>query len=161
MTVDHRGNLPVGAAGVEADAAAVQVAPHGGGGLSDLGAVLQGQIQDLQLLLVKLIEEGAVKIPLPAGGIGLLQPPGQLRAAAYRYPETAGGPQQKFHIPLHIPVIRLRHLGRAVDKGVVYRNLPLVPLHRNGNRHLGVLEVSLPPNSEGNERRIQLRGMLH
>ena len=49
LAVNHGGDLPVGAAGVEADAAAVQIAADGFGDLVGSGAIFQRQVNDLQI----------------------------------------------------------------------------------------------------------------
>ncbi len=61
LAVDHSGNFAVGSACVKADAAAVQMTADGHGLLVGLGAGIQGQIYDLQMLFVQLEEEVVVK----------------------------------------------------------------------------------------------------
>ncbi len=98
---------------------------------------------------------------LAVGGIGLLQAPGNLGAAADAHPEAADGPEQEFHIPLHIPVIGLSHFRGAVDEGVLHGDAALVPLHGDGNGLLRALEVGGAPDPEGNKAGVQLGSMLH
>ena len=69
--------------------------------------------------------------------------------------------QQEFDVPLQIPVVGLCHLGGAVDTGVVDGHPALIPLHGDGYWLLGVLQVGLPPDPEGDKGGIQLGGMLH
>ena len=161
LTVDDGGDLPVGAAGIKADAAAVHVAADGLRNLIGGGAGLQRQIQNFQIPLIELVHKVKVKLALTVSGIALLQPLGQLRAAADGNPEAAGGPQQELHIPLHIAVIRLRHFRRAMDKGVMDGDTVLVPLQSDGNGLRRILQISGPPDTKGDKLGVQLGGMLH
>ena len=147
--------------GVKADAAAVHVAAHGLRHLVGRRAFLQRQIQDFQIPLVELIDKGVVKVPLPLGGVGLLQPLGQLAAAADGHPESAGGPEQELDVPLYIPVVSLGHLRGAVNEGVMDRNPALIPLQSDGQGLFGIFQVGFPPYAKGNKGRIQLGGVLH
>ena len=161
LAVDDSGNLPVGAACVKADAAALHVTAHGLGGLVGGGALGQGLVDDLQLPLVELEEEGVVEITLAALGVGSLQPCGQGGAAADGDPEAADGPQQELDVTLHIAVVGLGHFGGAVDEGLVDGNLALVALNGDGDGLLCAVEVSGAPDTEGDEALIQLRSVLH
>ena len=161
LAVDDSGDLPVGAAGVEADAAAVHMAAHGLSHLVGGRALLQRQIQNLQIPLVELIDEGKIKVALTLGGVGLLQPLRQLAAAADGHPEAAGGPQQELDITLHIAVVGLCHFGGAVNHGVVDGNPTLVPLQCDGQRLGSALQIRLAPDTKGNKGGIQLGCVLH
>ena len=112
-------------------------------------------------MLVNLMEEHAIKLALTLRGVGLLQALGKLRAAADIDAEAAGGPQQELHIALHIAIVCLSHLGRAVDEGMMDGDTLIVTLYSDGNGLLGILEISLTPHTEGNKGRIQLGSMFH
>ena len=161
LAVDNGGYLPVRAAGVKADAAAVHIAAHRLGDLVGGGAGLQRQIKDFQLLLVELLHKAIVEFPLTAGLVSRLQFLRQLGAAADGDLKAADGPQQELHIPLHIPVVGFRHVGGAVDEGVVHGDPAPVTLHGDGDGLLRVLQVGLPPDAEGDKGGVQLGGMLH
>ena len=161
LAVDHGRDLPVGTAGVEADAAAVQIAADGLGHFIGGGAGVQGQVNDLQVALVELVEEGEFKVTFPLGVVGLFQPLGKRAAAADAHPETADGPQQELDIALHIAVVGLGHFRRAVDAGVVDGNAALVPLNGDGDGLLRVLQIGGAPHAEGDKLLIQLGRMLH
>ena len=134
---------------------------HRLGDLVGGGAAFQRQIQNLQIPLIELVHKGEIEVTLALGGIGLLQPLSQLRAAADGDAEAAGGPQQELHIAFHVAVVRLRHCGGAVDEGSVNGNPALVPLQSDGDGLFRALQVGLPPDAEGNEAGVQLGWMLH
>ena len=161
LPVNNGGNLPVRAARVKADAAAIHMAAHGLRHLIGSGAGFQRQIQDLQVPLIELVDKSEIKLALTLGGVSLLQPLRQFAAATDGNPEAAGRPEQELDIALYIPVIRLGHFRSAVDAGMMHGNTALVTLYRNGNGLLGVLQIGRAPNTEGNKLRIQFRGMLH
>ena len=161
LAVNDSGDLPVGSAGVEADAAAVQMAAQGLGSLVGSGALIQRQRNDLQLLLIKLLEEVIVKSTLAIDRIGGLQFLGQLITAADIDLEATDGPQQELHIPLHIPVVSLSHFSGSVDLGVVNGNIALILFNSNGNGLSSTLQVALCPQAEGDKFRIQFRDILH
>ena len=161
FTVHHCGDLPVGAACVKADAAAVHVAAHGLRLFIGGGAAFQRQVQDFQVPLVELVHKGEVKVPLTFGGVGLLEPLRQLGAAADGHPEAAGGPEQELDVTFYIPIIGLGHIFRAVDEGVVDRYVALIPLNGDGNGLFCILQVGGAPDAEGNEFRVQLGGVFH
>ena len=58
-------------------------------------------------------------------------------------------------------VIRLRHVRRAMDAGVVDGNTALVPLNGNGDGLLRVLQIGGAPHAEGDKLRVQFGRMLH
>ena len=161
LAVNHSRNLPVGTAGIKANAAAVHMSTHRLSHFIGLRALLQGQAQNLQGCFIDLMEEGAVKMPRSVRGVVFLQPLSQIGAAAHGYPEAAGGPEQEFDIPLHIPVVGLSHFRGAVDAGVVDRDAALVPLNSDGDGLLGVLQVNFPPDTEGDEGGVQFGGVFH
>ena len=160
LAVDDSGDLTVGTAGIKADAAAVHVAADGTGGLVGSGAGAQGQIQDLQLALVELLEEVVIEEADTVSGVGLLQLLGDLGATADTDLKTADGPQQELDIAFHIAVVRISHFGSAVDIGVAHGNMTLVTLNSNGDGVLGALQISIGPNAEGDKIRVQRRNVL-
>ena len=159
--IHHGADLPVRPAGIKADAAAVHVAANGTGAFVCLRTLFQRQINDLQRALVELLEKVAVKGPDALRGIVLLQPPGDLRAAADIHPEAADGPQQEFYIPLHIPVIRLCHSICAVDHCPADGKIALFPFYGNGDGLPRTLAVGIRPNPKGNKTGVQLRYVFH
>ena len=161
LAINHGRDLPVGTAGVEADAAAVQIAADGFGDLVGSGAIFQRQVNDLQIPLIELVEEGKVKMPLALGVVGLFQPLGKLAASADAHPEAADGPQQELNIALHVAVVGLGHFRRAMDAGVVDGNAALVPLNGDGDGLLRVLQIGGAPHAEGDKLRVQFGRMLH
>ena len=68
LAVDHGRDLPVGTAGVEADAAAVQIAADGFGDRDwRPGQSSRGRSTIFQIPLIELVEERIVKMPLALG----------------------------------------------------------------------------------------------
>ena len=160
LAVDHSGDLAVGSTGIKADAAAIHMTTDGAGGLIGLGAGTQGQIQDLQLALIELLEEIIVEESDTLGGVGLLQLLSDLAAAADAHTEATDGPQQELDIALHIAIVSLSHLGGTVDEGVTDGNMALIPLHSDGEGLLSTLEVGIRPDTEGDKLRVKGRNML-
>ena len=161
FAVDDSGDLSIGAACIKTNAAAIHIPAHGLRLLVGGRAAFQRKVENLQLLLVHLLDEGVVKLTLTCGGVGLLELLCQLRAAADGNLEPADGPQQELHIPLHIAVVSIAHLGSAVDEGAVDGDAAPIPFHGDGNGLLRVLQVGFPPYAEGDKGFVQLGGMLH
>ena len=160
LAIDDGRDLPVGAACIKADAAAIQMTAHGEGGFIGLGTFVQGQVQDLKVLFVELVEEIAVEAPLAFGTVSGLQLFCDGRAAADIDPETADGPQQELYITLHKAVVCLFHFGSAVNVGVDNGDLTVVALNGDGYGLLGALQVAVYPHTEGNKAGIQLRDVI-
>ena len=160
LAVDDSGNLPVRAAGIKADPAAVGVAADGTGGFVRSGAFAQGQIQNLQRTLVELLEEIKVESTLALRGVCSLKLFGDVAAAADIHFETADGPQQELHIAFHEAIVSGSHFCRAVDFRVADGDEAFVPLNSDGNILGGTLFVFVHPNTKGNEAGIQLGAVL-
>ena len=161
LAVNDSGDLPVRAACVKADPAAVHIAAHGLRHFVGSGTFLQRQIQNLQIPLIELIDKGVVEMALTLGSVSLLQALGQLAAAADGHTEAAGGPQQELHIALHIAVVGLGHFGGAMDEGSMNGDTALIPLHRNGHRLPGILQVCRTPDTKRNKGGVQLGRVFH
>ena len=124
------------------------------------GATFQRQIPDFQIHLVKFMEEVEVKGTLAGGRVVPDHLLGDFRGTADGYPEAADGPQEELDHPLHIAVIGLSHVWRSMDKGVADGNLPLVPLHGDGDGLLCIFQVCVHPDAEGDKAGIQLGRVL-
>ena len=161
LAVDHRRHLAVGAAGVKANAAAVHITADGPGLFIGLRTLLQRQVDDLHVLLVKFKEKVAVKGTPTLGRIHLLQLFGNVAAAADVHPEAADGPQQKLHVPFHKTQVGLSRLGAVMDVGTAHTDQTVVALHRNGDGVCSAFFVLGHPTTEGDEIRIQLGPVLH
>ena len=161
FSVDHRRNLPVRTAGIEADAAAVQMTTNGLRTFIGSRAAFQREIQDLQLPLINLFKEITIKSPCSFFAVGLLQSGGDIAAATDADPETTDGPKKEFYISLHIPIVRIEHLLGAVDKGIPHGSVAFVPLNGDGDGLFCTLAVGICPQTEGDKFRIQCRNILH
>ena len=159
LPVDDGGHLPVGAAGVKADAAATQVAAHG------LGIALLGghgvAVHHLEGLLVDVGHEIGVKGPLAAHAVGGLHGLIDALVAADIDLEAAHIPQHGLDEAVHVVDVGLSHVGRAVDKGLVDGHLAAGPLHRDVQRLFGVLQKSGAELAQGEKTGIQLRHIFH
>ena len=155
LPVDDGGHLPVASAGVEADAAAAQVAAHG------LGIALLGghgvAVHHLKGLLIHVGHELGVKAPLAAHAVGGLHGLINVLAAAEIDLEAAHIPQHGLDEPIHIVGVGLRHVRRAVDKGLVHGHLAAGPLHGDVQGLPGVLQKRGAELAQGQETGVQLR----
>ena len=154
LPVDDGGDLPVGAAGVKADAAAVQVAADGLGLLVGGGEVLLGAEHDLEAPLEDVVHKVPVEVPDAAGHIGLLQLFRGLLAAADGDPPAAHAPEQELDGALHEAVVGL---GKALvpEEGLKDGNAPVVPLHGHLEGPAGFTQKGVRPDGEGDEARLQ------
>ena len=157
--IDHCRHLPVRSACVKANAAAVQMPADGPGCFVGFRTLVQRQIHDLHGNFIDVLHKLGVKFSLTRQGICRLQPLSQGTTATDINPETTHRPQQKLYKPLHIAVVRLRHLRRAVDLRMVHRNMALIPLHCNRQRLLRPFLIGLHPSAKGDKLRIQLGQM--
>ena len=161
FAVDHSGNLPIGTAGVKANATAVQMAADGHGVLVGGRRFFVGQVDHFQIPLIELLYEVKVKGAFAVGLIGAAQLLRQLGAAADVDPEATDGVEQEFDDPLHIAVIGIAHFGSAVNSGVSDGDMSFVPFHGDGQRNGSTLLIVLHPDAEGNEAGVQNGGVLH
>ena len=137
------------------------MAAQGLGNLIGSGASFQGQVDDLKIHLVELMEEVKVKGPFARKGVVL---PELLRnggASADIDLEAADGPQQELYHSFHVPVVGLGHFRRAVDTCSADRDPALIPFHGNGDRLLRALQIGVHPDTEGDKAGIQLGNVLH
>ena len=158
LAVDDCGDLPVTPAGVEADAAALQVAAHGLGGVLGYGDVVHQD--DLEGVL----KDGGHVVPvelLPAAGA--VDAPEILRDALVAADvdlEAALHPQDGLDQAVDIVVVRLGHLRGAVDKGAAGGHLSVGPLHGDAHRLFGGLQEGAVKAHEGDKFRIQRGNVL-
>ena len=92
FAVDHSGDFSIGAACVKTDAAAIHIPAHRFRLFVGGRAGIQRKVENLQILLVHLLDESAVKLTFAGGRVGILESLGQLRAAADGNLEPADGP---------------------------------------------------------------------
>ena len=157
LAVDDGGDLPVGAARVEADAAALQMAAHGLGGVMALGDGVRQH--HLEGMLVDPRHEVPVELPLPAPAVDgaevVIDAP-----VVHVDPEAALHPQGRLHQAVDVVPVRLRLLRRAVDEGPGGGDLPVRALYGDGHGLFrGLQEGGVEPQ-DGDELRIELGDVL-
>ena len=157
LTVDHGAHLPVRAAGVKADAGAVQMAAHALGLLEGRGLLAVRQGRHFKGALVDVGHEVAVKGAAAALAVGVGHIGGQCVVAADGHLEAAPAPQQKLHQTVHIILIRGLHLGRAVHLALPGADLAAAAFHCNAQRLGGVLFVSLEKQPQRHKAGVQHR----
>ena len=153
LPVHHGGDLPVAAAGVEADAAAVHVAADGLGvvlGLRDLVAEhhLEGVLKDVaHVVEVEVLAAGEAEVLLEilAGGLA----PRHVDLVAALHPKD--GLDQAVEI---VPV-GLGHLRGVVDEGVADGHLAAGPLHGDVHRLFGGGQEGPVELEDGQKIRVQ------
>ena len=128
LAVDDGGHLAVGAAGVEADAAAVQMAANGLGIVLLLRQRLTGN--DFKGTLIDTGHKVGVKGAGTLSGIGCFQRLINGLVAADVHPEAALHPKQCLHQTVHIVTVGLGHVGRTVDERLTDGHLTVGTLHR-------------------------------
>ena len=131
--VHHRGDLAVASAGVEADAAAVQIPAHRRGGGIGLRRFGQGADFHGEVPLIHAAHEVRVERAGAAGGVGFGDITAQGLVAADHHFPAAVSPQQHFHGAFHIHLVRLIHGGGAVNLQTAHSHLALVALHGHGD----------------------------
>ena len=144
----------VGAACVEADAAAFHVAADGLGGLVGGGEGLLGAGDDLELLLVDVLEEAEVEGALALGGVGGGQLLGDVVAAAQVHAEAARAPQGELDEALDVAQVGLGELG-AADGALANRDQAVFTLDGDGDGVARLFEVLAHPHAEGDELVVQ------
>ena len=164
LAVHHRGDLPVAAARVKADAAAVQVTAHTAGGLTAHGH--RGGILGVMHLEGPFIHRGhevRVKGPGAAGGIGGLQVLIHHPGAGYRELPAAPAPQKGLHQTIH--QIHRGFIVRAVGQDVhaVVVAVALVALHVDHEVGLAFRRSHPPlivPQHDGHGHKLRIQGRL-
>ena len=159
LAVDNGGNLPVGAAGIKANAAALEVAANLLGSVLALGHGIHQQ--NLEGMLKDVCHIVPVEFLLAAGAVDAAQVVINHLIAADIDAEAALHPQQEFHQPVDVEAIRLLHLGGTVDEGMAAGHFALGPLHGNGYRLFGICQEGLVEQMQRDEFRIQLGTVLN
>ena len=158
LTVDDSGDLPVGAAGVKADAAPLQMPAHLLGGILGCGNLIHQN--DLKGALKNVGHVVEVEILLAPGGVGALQIVVSLFVSGHVNFEAALHPQDGLDQSVNIIMVGRRHFRRTVNKGTAGCHLAVRPLHRNGHGLFGSRQKSPVEFQDGNERRVELGGVL-
>ena len=155
LPVHHGGHLPVGPAGVEANAAAVYMPADGLGHVPLLGDLVADD--HFEGPLVHAGHEVGVKGPGSGEGVGLLQIGTDPLVAADIDLPAALHPQQALHQPVHVVAVGLIPLVGAVDEGMAHRHLSPVPLHGDGHRLSGRGQKGLVESHHGEKFPVQRR----
>ena len=158
LTVDDRGDLTVTSAGVEADAAAIQMTADGLGKALLLGHLVHPH--HLKGMLEHVTHVVEVEVPGAAGGIVLLHGVAHSLVAGQIHPEAALHPQQSLDDAVNIVDIRLPQLLRAVDTGAVNGHLAVGTFNGHIEGFFRVLQKRLIKAAQGNERGVQRGEML-
>ena len=140
LAVDHRGHLTITAAGIEADAATIQVASNGSGGRFLRRGILQRAGFYHKGLLIYPLHKMHVKIPQTAISIGFLNLSADHFAAGDDDLIAARHPQQGLDDTLHETEILLVVAGAVgIDTGLIGGGVPLVALNSDNQilPHLG------------------------
>ena len=159
FAVDNGGDLPVGAAGVEADAAAAQVAADlpraaaGGGKVPLLHGFQREGTPEYRL------HQRCVKGPGAVGPVYFRQAAGQVVTAADTDPPAAHAPQQQLYGALQ--KAQVGGVCHAPQAGIEHGHLPLLPLHGDADGAMGLLQISVPPRSKGQVGLVQGWAVLH
>ena len=158
LAVYNGGNLAIGAACVKADAVAVQM-------LADCLRFFVccrlickiRHIDHLEGALVNLLHKVVVKRARAVRAVRFFDVSIDVLIAADVDFKAAPRPQQKFYQTVNVIVVRVRHLRRAVDKRVVYRNQTAASLHRDSNRFFRRFQKFAVEHMQRNKGRIKLR----
>ena len=159
LAVDDGGHLPVGAAGVEADAAAVQVAADGLGVAALLGHLVAGD--DLKGVLVHVGHVVPVEGLAAGGGIVDVHPVRQLLAPGQIHPEAAVHPQHGLDDPFHIIFVGGGKGGIAVHLHVPHRHLAVGAFHGHVQGLVRPGQESAVELGQRNKAGVQLGDILH
>ena len=152
LAVDDGGHLAVGAAGVEADPAALQMAAHGLGDVHALGHLV-GE-DDFKGMLEDVGEVIPVEFPGAALAVDALQIAADVLVIDID-PEAALHPQLRFHQTVDVIPVSLRHLRGSVDKGMGGCHLAVRPLHRDGDGLGGGFQKGLVEPQDRGKLRVQ------
>ncbi len=159
LSVDDRGDLAVGAARIEADAAALHVPADGLGGLVGGGEGLLGAGDHLELLLIDVLEEAEVEGALALGGVGGRQLLGDLVAAAQVHAEAARAPQGELDEALDVAQVGLGELGPA-DGALADGDQAVFALDGDGDGVGRLFEVLAHPHAERDELVVENGNVL-
>ena len=157
LAVQHGGHLAVRAAGVEADAPAVQVAADGFGALHCLGLFVVGQALDDELRLVHLLHKALVKGAGAALAVRGADGRGHVVVAADAHLEAAPAPQKELDQTVHIIRVGLLHFRRTVDLGLVGTDLAARAFHGDAQGLRRALLVIFEEQAQGHKALVQLR----
>ena len=154
LAVDDGGDLAVGAAGVEADAAAAEVAAYGlGVGLFGRQLVAE---DDLEGPLVDAGHEVLVKGAAAIGGVGGADALVDVPVPAYIYLPAAVEPEHGLDHPVGVIAVRGLELGRAVDEGAHDGDLAARALDGYAEWLFGALKEGGVELVQGDVARVEL-----
>ena len=154
FAVDNGRDLPVRAAGVKADAAAVPMPADPPGAAAGRGKIRLGHGLQHKGALKHRLHKVRIEGAYPRGGVDARQFLRQFIAAADADAPAAHAPQQQLDGALQKP--QISGAVRVVPQpGLEYRRLSVLPLHGDADGAMCLRQIGRPPRGKGDEAAVQ------